>query len=333
MGKQTPSVPDPRTTSAAQTGTNIATANANTYAMNGNVTTDNGTRTTTFRTQDVTDPYTGVTSKAVIPDVTEKLSAKQQDIKDQQDATNLGLSTLANKQTNFLQGYMDKPFTFNDQSHTTWANDLYKKLNGQQFADERANAEAKLSNMGIKMGTPAYDREMSRLEQSQQHQQDQFLLDSYGQDFATQQALRNQPINEITALKSGGQVSQPVFNGAQVATIPTTDNAGIINNAYQQQVAAANANNASIGSALSGVGSIFALSDKRAKKDIHKVGEVKGQNVYEFQYKKGMGPRGIRLGLIAQDVQKKTPSAVATGPDGLKRVNYEKAIRLGARRG
>jgi hypothetical protein len=42
-----------------------------------------------------------------------------------------------------------------------------------------------------------------------------------------QLALRNQPINEITALMSGSQVQTPQFGIAQSAMIPTTDYAGI----------------------------------------------------------------------------------------------------------
>lgn len=330
MGKQNPVVPDPRATSAAQTGTNIATANANTYAANGNVTTGDGTRTTTFRTQDIYDPYSGLTNKGVIPDVVEKLSPMQQSIKDQQNQTNLGLSTLANKQTSFLQDYMSKPWQFNDQSHTKAAGDLYGKLNNPAFADQQEQTQSRLSNMGIKLGTPAYDREMSRLEQSQGRQRDQFLLDSYGQDFSTQQALRNQPLNEITALKSGGQVSQPVFNGASVASIPTTNVEGNINNAYQAQVNAANQHNAGLGSALSGLaGAGVALSDQTTKKNIKKVGTVNGQAWHEFNYKGEPKGAPIRMGLMAQKVEKKTPEAIITRSDGKKMVNY--GIALGRR--
>lgn len=329
MGKKTPKAPNPVATSAAQTSTNVATANANTAAMNGNITTDDGTRTTDFTEREMYDAFTGKNYTTLIPNVTERLSAKQQAIKDQQDAASLGLSTLANKQTGFLQGYMDKPFTFDDQAHTKWATDMWGKLNGDDMSREYEGARSRLSNMGIKLGSEAYNNEMSRLERSQGKQRDQFALDSYGQDFATQQALRNQPINEITALMSGGQVSQPVFNGAQTATIPTTDNAAIINQNYANQVAAANGANANIGGILTGVAKVAALSDKRAKKNIKPVGKMNGQKVVEFEYKKGFGKRGIQLGLIAQDVEKKTPEAVTTGRDGMKRVNY--GIALGRR--
>jgi hypothetical protein len=54
-------------------------------------------------------------------------------------------------------------------------------------------------------------------------------------------ALRNQPINEITALLSGSQVSTPQFGIAQSAQMPTTDIAGITQQGYANQMAAYNA--------------------------------------------------------------------------------------------
>lgn len=326
MGKSTPKAPSPQATSAAQTGTNIATANANTYAQNGNITTDDGTRTTTFREQDIYDPYTKMTNKGIIPDVVEKLSSAQQAIKDQQNRASLGLATMGADQTEKLSGYLNKPFTFDDQAHTKWATNLYGDINGDDFAREQEQSRSRLSNMGIKLGSDAYNTEMSRLERSQGRQRDQFLLDSYDQDFSTQQALRNQPINEVTALLSGGQVSQPTFNGASAATIPTTDNAAIINQDYNNRVAAANSSNASTAGALSGLGSLFSLSDKRTKKNIKTVGKANGQKIVKFEYKKEFGRPGIKVGMLAQDVEKKTPEAVVTGRDGLKRVNYGIAL-------
>lgn len=71
--------------------------------------------------------------------------------------------------------------------------------------------------------------------------QQQAILD--GQDNArlrelqTQLALRNQPINEITALLSGSQVQTPNFNIAQSAMIPTTDYAGIQQQGFNNQMA------------------------------------------------------------------------------------------------
>ena len=163
---KTPKPPSPQATSAAQTGTNVSTAIANAYLGNINENTPDGSTTVSKSgMESVYDPYTRQTYQ--IPRFTRNttLSPAQQAIKDQADQTSLGLNTLANKQTGFLQGYMDKPFKFDDQSHTTWATDLYKKLNGQQFSDEQDAARTRLSNSGIKMGNAAYDKELSRLEQ------------------------------------------------------------------------------------------------------------------------------------------------------------------------
>lgn len=94
--------------------------------------------------------------------------------------------------------------------------------------------------------------------QSQQFGQNMAMAD-YGnqisqQDFSNQMSLqnwqdsravqnRNQPINEITALMSGSQVSPPSFAIGAQPTIPTTDIAGILQDNYANQFAGWQANN------------------------------------------------------------------------------------------
>jgi len=56
-------------------------------------------------------------------------------------------------------------------------------------------------------------------------------------ELQTQLALRNQPINEITALMSGSQVQTPNFGIAQPSHIPTTDYAGIQQQGFANQMA------------------------------------------------------------------------------------------------
>jgi hypothetical protein len=52
-----------------------------------------------------------------------------------------------------------------------------------------------------------------------------------------QYTARNQPINEITALLSGGQVTQPNFARTPQTNIPTTDVAGIFSTNFNQNYA------------------------------------------------------------------------------------------------
>jgi hypothetical protein len=137
-------------------------------------------------------------------------------------------------------------------------------------------------------------------------------------------ALRNQPLNEISALLSGGQVTNPNFITTQGQKIATTDYAGLINQDYQNK----SANWQSGVGGLLGLGSAFLMSDERTKTDVEKVGKVKGHNVYSFRYK-FQDPRTAKtVGVMAQEVERKRPDAVKD-IGGIKHVNYGKLFELG----
>lgn len=145
-----------------------------------------------------------------------------------------------------------------------------------------------------------------------------------------QYAQRNQSLNEITGLMSGAPVQNPNFVNTNPGQIANVDYAGIVNDAYKNQLAAYQQDQAGIGQLLGGLGGLFALSDRRAKKDIKKVGEAKGLGLYEYSMR-GKHDDGKRhIGVMAQEVEKKRPDAVITGPDGLKRVSYGKLFAAGA---
>src|SRR6185369_13143079 len=73
-----------------------------------------------------------------------------------------------------------------------------------------------------------------------------------------QNYLRQQPLNELNALRSGSQVTAPQFSGVPQAAVGNTDVTGLYNNQYQGQLANYNAqvagNNAITGG-LFGLGS------------------------------------------------------------------------------
>src|SRR3954470_23084316 len=100
---------------------------------------------------------------------------------------------------------------------------------------------------------------------------------------------------------------------------------GALNTAYQGQVAQTNSTNQGIASLGQAAIMMAMLSDRRAKEDIKRVGETDdGQPIYAFRYK---GQPAMQIGLMAQDVEKRRPSAVATDPEtGLKMVNYADAL-------
>lgn len=80
---------------------------------------------------------------------------------------------------------------------------------------------------------------------------------------------------------------------------------------------------------LGGLGGLLALSDRRTKEDIEKVGELKdGSNVYSFKYR---GEPKTHIGLMADEVEKKTPEAVYD-VGGVKMVDYGAATRAAVKR-
>src|SRR5690606_14878812 len=101
------------------------------------------------------------------------------------------------------------------------------------LAERREREATRLANQGIRLGSTAYDRAMSLVDQGENDAYNELLLRGRGQAVQERLTERNQPINEISALMSGSQVSQPQFIGSTVGGIPTTDNAGIISN-YDQ---------------------------------------------------------------------------------------------------
>jgi len=75
----------------------------------------------------------------------------------------------------------------------------------------------------------------------------------------------------------------------------------------------------------------ISLSDERAKDDIHQIGAlVDGQPIYRFEYK-GDPSNTVRIGLMAQDVEKDHPEAVHELPGGLKGVDYGEATKDAAK--
>lgn len=133
-------------------------------------------------------------------------------------------------------------------------------------------------------------------------------------------SLRNQPINEITALMSGSQVSNPgQMNAAGPQTgVAGVDYTGLVNQKYQADVQAHQARMGGLfglGSALLGA---LPFSDERLKEDIRRVGQTDaGTPIYTYRYK---GDAVRHMGVMAQDV----PEARVMDPSGFYRVDYSR---------
>lgn len=336
MGKpKAPSPPDPKETSAASTGTNVSTAIANAYLGNVNENTPDGsTRVTQSGSQSIYDPYTGTSYNVPTFTRTTTLSPQQQAIKAQQDKASLGLATLGNNQTQFLQDYLSKPFDGSNDATEARLLELGRKRLDPILADQDQQLQSTLANKGIKEGSDAYYKAIGQQSRDRNDAYDQLILGGHSQAFSEAQAARNQPINEITALLSGGQVSQPNFMGANMPQIPTTDVAGLINENFNQKMNVYNTKAAQSQNILGGLFGLGAAgiyaSDKRVKKDIEPVGELKGHRLYEYRYKDEPDDAPKSIGVMAQEAAKKRPDAVINDGSGVLKVNYGALFGMGA---
>ena len=292
-----PTPPDPKETTAAQTGTNVATAVANTAMGNVNQYGPEGSLTyAQTGSTSFTDPYTNKTYGIPQYSATTTLSPGQQAIYDQNQGAKLGMSTLANTSANKLNDYLGSSnFSLNDAPAAGQTPDAanFRSYGADDFGDDRLRVEqalmdrmtpqlerdreamdSRLANQGIGIGSRAYGaaqddysrsvndarlgtilaggQEQERLT-NMERDQAAFANSNAAQTFSQNMqragmddqrrgqtlqetfAMRNQPINEITALLSGSQVSSPNFQMNIPSQMATTDNAGLINQNYGQQ--------------------------------------------------------------------------------------------------
>lgn len=309
-----PSAPNPVATAQAQTASNRETAitQAGLNAVNqvtpyGNLTySQNGTWS------DGTPRFTA----------TQSLSPTGQQLYDTGIKTSQNLANLAQEQSGRLGGLLNESLDWSDQQ--AYLNDLTAQNLDRTWDRQSQQFETDLINRGIRPGSTQYQQLTGDFRTDRSNAYNTANLNNFNSALQSQLALRNQPINEILALAGQGQIQQPNFVGTPQTGVAGTDVAGITNAAYNQQMAGYNANQQVLGGLFSAGASLLPglLSDRRAKKDITRIGQTdSGVPVYRFRYKDG-GP--WQVGYMAQDLLETHPDAVVMGPDGLYRVDYGK---------
>ena len=209
----------------------------------------------------------------------------------------------------------------------------------QQFQQNMAQAEfanqAAQGMFGAGMQNAALQNQAAQTAYQQALQSGQFQNQTAAQALAQAQALQQNPINMLNAVRTGQQmqvaqmpqvgVSSPSALN-QVAG-PDLLGAATAQGQYNQNVYNANqaAGSGLFGSLLGAAGTlggagIMKFSDIRLKKNIIKLGIHKtlGIGLYTWDYL--WGEKGA--GVMAQELEKVMPEAVITMPNGFKAVNY-----------
>lgn len=277
---------------------------------------------------------------------TQSLAPAQQQLLDYQNKASLGLGDLTQKGLGYVSNMLATPFD-TSKLPTTGFNpsqsyqDAYMQRLAPQLQQGRDKLQQDLANRGIDIGSEAYDRAM--MQQSQR--ENDLLLGATTQGFGVgQQArqsalqeqayLRNEPLNTLSAVRTGAQVQGPNFvNPAMQANTAGADILGATQMGYNAQLAASNAQNAANNAMTQGLfslGGAALMSDIRTKENIKAIGWLpNGLPVYEYEYKAEfkdhpLAGHGTHTGVMAQEVEAMYPNAVITLHDGYKAVDYGK---------
>jgi hypothetical protein len=174
-------------------------------------------------------PSTGATSGMNVPRyrATTTLSPEQQRLFDLQNKAQTNFGQLAVDQSARLGSLLGQPVNLNNEATEARLMQLGRSRLDPALERRRESLRTTLSNQGIKEGSTAFDRAMSRSMEGENDAYNQLLLSGRQQAVSEALAERNQPINEITALMGGSQVTQPQFQNIPTSTMPTVDRAGM----------------------------------------------------------------------------------------------------------
>ena len=293
------------------------------------------------------------------------LSPGQQQLFDASQSSQLGQAQLLDALTKRLQGEYGQGVDFSGvpglqtsagdskQFNQEAADAMYSRAMRYvepEQAQARSAMEARLAEQGFVPGTPAYERGLQTMLDSQsrtradardsalmqglaagQNQFSNSLANAQLNNSASGQSLaqllqkRAQPLNEINAMRSGAQVQLPSAAAPSPISINGVDVAGINNQAYQQQLDSYNANVASKNSqnaSLTQLGTALLqyFSDARLKDDITLIGQTPGgTNLYSYTI---FGRPEV--GVLAQELLVSQPSAVSVHESGFFTVDYSK---------
>jgi hypothetical protein len=230
--------------------------------------------------------------------------------------------------------YTNAMIPFTNQENNAYMQAITTATGQQAQSMQTANAAAGFSNaaqqQAFQQSATGASYTQSALEQQLAQAQAVYnAQNTTQQNWLTQAyAAQNQPINQITSLLSGTQVTNPTFVNTPTNTIPTTDTAGLINTNFQQQLSnyqTASQNYQSLMGGIFGmVGGLAKMgaSDRRLKENLDRIATVFAADsdgdkhelpIYKYNFKADPAKQ-TQVGPMAQDVEQYMPEAVTDVP-------------------
>lgn len=266
------------------------------------------------------------------------LSPDQQSLLNQQNKTSAGLAGLQDQGTQRVagqmgQGWNDSALPQNVFNPGETGQDAIMRRLQPQFDRDQSALENKLQNQGITQGSEAWKNAQDDFGRTKNDAYSQAALQgiSLGQQgrqqgIQEQQYFGSRDLNQLNALRTGAQVTNPTFSNApQQGQVAGPDLLGATNSQYNAAIQGVNAQNAGAGSFMGGLfqlggAALPYFSDVRLKTAIRRIGEMaSGIPIYKYFYTFG-GPE--QIGVMAQEVMQVRPQAVSTHESGYLMVNY-----------
>ncbi len=334
-----PAPPDPYAVSNAQTQTNQQTAQYNANLNRYNQYTPYGSETWS---QSGTNPDGSPKWSSNI-----SLTPTAQRTLDSNMQSSLGMSQLMNQFQGAAGSQLGAPLNTSSigNSNHEAQQAVYQRATSMldpQYEQQQKQLSSQLAQQGITQGSDAYNLAQTNFARQRDSAYENARNDSItqGDQYGQQQlqqllAIRNQPLDELNALRSGSQVQTPSFQSAGTVSAPASNLSGDIYNSYQGQLDRASSANAGSnafmgglfqlgGSALSSgmFNGLFSASDRRVKKDVERIGTRHGLPLYRFRYVWEDAANDPHVGHMADEVRARVPDAVVRGPEGFDLVNY-----------
>lgn len=169
---------------------------------------------------------------------TQALSPDQQRLFDIGEEAETNLATIGRDQSARIGELLSKPVKLDNEAAEARLFDLGTKRLNPQFARDEEALRGRLVNSGIRQGSAAWDTEMDDFGQRKNDAYNQLALSGRSQALGELLTERQTPINEITALMSGSQVSQPSWVGTPQSGVANTDYASLVRDKYNADLAA-----------------------------------------------------------------------------------------------
>lgn len=197
------------------------------------------------------------------------LTPQGQALLDQQNKTSANLSGLQDTAFQGVKaqqaaGWNDANLVQSPFNPGETAQDAIMRRMQPQLDRSRASAETKLANMGIQQGSEAWKNAQSDIGMQENDAYSQAALQGIQtgqqarqQGIQEQQYFNSRDLNQLNALRTGAQVTNPTFGSyAQQQTTAGPDMLGATTQGYNAALGGVNAANAGAASTTAGIGAL-----------------------------------------------------------------------------